>query len=84
MSDIVERLRRHIPRPIDGALGDLHEAADLIVSLRGELAKARKAALEEAAKVADEFSEEGDGKTDGELWIAGRIATAIRSLREEE
>lgn len=37
---IVERLRRAWPRPKEGALGDLHEAADEIERLRRELSEA--------------------------------------------
>lgn len=37
MSDLVERLRRRWPRPQEGALGDLHEAADRIEQLEREL-----------------------------------------------
>ena len=36
MSDLVRRLRRHIPRPITGAIGDLHEAADRIEELESK------------------------------------------------
>ena len=53
MSDLVRRLRRHIPRPITGAIGDLHEAADRIEELERQLREARNAALEEAADYHD-------------------------------
>lgn len=53
-------------------------------ALEAELAKAREAALEEAAKVADTIAEDDVGNTDGEIWIAGRIATAIRALQDKE
>ncbi len=77
MSDIVERLRR--AHKHDG-LSLPAEAADTIESLRAELAKARNAALEEAAKVADQNIALGRVMPN----LIQEIPGAIRALREEE
>lgn len=61
VTDIVERLGWHHEHPVTGALvlrnHDGPEAADTIATLRKQLENARSEALEEAAKVCDEWGE---------------------------
>lgn len=96
MSDIAERLRNRSYRLAtrdfngDGALL-AKEAADEIDRLTAALAEARDAALEAAAKVADETHEEApeDEQLGDEYWSlrvscntrSTRIARAIRALK---
>ena len=86
MSDIVERLWAS-----DAASALTNEAAREITLLRQQLASARVAALEEAAKVSSEYEchlleydESLDAKVhyeSGMLDAGQGIATAIRSLK---
>lgn len=90
MSDLTERLRNHTIRFAHESEEAakirrnkaVAEAADEIDRLTRELAQARDKALEEAAKVADQASEDSD-------WMEGaieaeHIAAAIRALKEKQ
>lgn len=92
MSDIVERLRHadiHSQQRVWGSR-IFGEAADCIESLRAELAKARNAVLEEAAKTVETMTfPDGGNPLEAGIILAGKIvcrnaAAAIRALREEE
>jgi hypothetical protein len=83
MDDLVKRLRdsfvydqqHYAPDPLVNEAADaLETQAAEIAKLRAELAGAREAALEEAAKVADE-ADRWEGATVSE------VATAIRALK---
>lgn len=99
MSDIVERLRNEAETELEwtATYKIMTETADEIERLRAALTSARNAALEEAAKVADQAHDEWEG--DSKLWhkegmlqtaaaallhaeAAAKVATAIRELKE--
>lgn len=71
------RAQRDEARLSAQTIGD--ELGNVIERLQRLLDEARKKHFEEAAQIADLIADEDACHIDGEVWIAGRISTAIRA-----